>query len=236
MKIEVTLERIGFGKKEITIFITLLKLGLAKASRIAKDSGIERRTVYGILDRLKQKHIVFSVIKNGVQHFKATDPKKILEELNETKRMYLEALPKLMELSNLPKEEIKIDILAGKEGLRTIFNDILKQEENIINFGGFTKYDKTDYILFSQLVRDMQKLRLKERVLVPSGVKIVKISSGEYKTINLDQDIPTSTIIYGNKVAITIFAQKTYSIVRIENKDFTDSYRKYFEHYWKISK
>jgi len=43
-------------------------------------------------------------------------------------------------------------------------------------------------------------------------------------------------MIYGNGVAIIIFGKESYSIVRIENKDFADSYRNYFKHYWKTSK
>ena len=48
--------------------------------------------------------------------------------------------------------------------------------------------------------------------------------------------LPTSAMIYGSKVALTIFGKKSYSIVRIENKDFANSYRKFFRHYWERSR
>jgi len=236
MNIEKTLEKIGLEKKEIKIYLTLLEIGSAKANKIAQESRIERRTAYEILNRLKSKNIVSSVLKNGVQHFKATDPKKILQELKETQREYEEILPKLEELSNIPKEEIKIDILVGREGLRTIFNDIIRTKKELLNFGGFTRYDETDYILWSQLLRDLKRLKIKEKVIYTSDEKIIKIPTGKYKKLNIKYKIPTSAMIYGNKVAITIFGEKSYSIIRIENKDFSDSYRKYFEHYWNISK
>lgn len=236
MEIESTLERIGLEKKEIKVYLILLKMGLSKANKVSQDSNIERRTTYEILNRLKSKNIVTVVIKNGVQHFKAIDPKKILEELKETERMYIEILPKLEELSNLPKEELKIDILVGKEGLRTIFNDILRTRSDLLNFGGFTKYDETDYILWSQFLRDAKKLKIIEKVLFTPDEKVIRIPKGEYRKLNIKYKIPTSALIYENKVAITIFGQKSYSIIRIENKDFADSYRKYFEHYWNISK
>lgn len=236
MQIEKTLERIGLTEKEIKVYINLLKIGLAKANRISKESHIERRTCYEVLNKLMQKNIVSAIIKNNVQHFKAVDPNKLLEELKETQRRYQEILPQLEELSNLPKEEIKIDILLGKEGLRTVFKDILRTKKELLNFGGFASYDKTDYILWSQLLRDMKKLKIREKVLYTEKEEFIKIPYGRYKKLSLKYTIPVSAMIYGNKVAITIFSQKNYSIIRIENKDFANSYKKYFKHYWDTAK
>lgn len=229
---EETLKKLGLNDKEIKIYLEGLKLGYAKAIEIAKATNIERRTCYEILNRLKEKNYFSSIIKNGVQHFKAIDPKKLLENLKETQREYEMILPKLEELSNLPQEEIKIDILAGKEGLRTIFKDILREKKELLNFGGFTNFDKNDYILWSQFLRDVERQKIKEKVLYTKNEEVIKIKTGQYKLLTLKHETPTSAMIYGNKVAIIIFGEQKYSIIRIENKDFSKTYRKHFNHYW----
>jgi len=42
----------GFEHKESKIYLTLLKLGNIPASRIAKETGLDRRTTYDVLERL----------------------------------------------------------------------------------------------------------------------------------------------------------------------------------------
>ena len=52
------LEEIGLSKNEAKIYLTLLDLGSATASKIADTSKMHRTTVYDALDRLVQKGIV----------------------------------------------------------------------------------------------------------------------------------------------------------------------------------
>ena len=235
MNAHAALERVGLNPKERTIYISLLELNLAKASSIAQKAKIERRTTYEILNRLKSKGFVSIINKKGIAHFKAEHPKKILEFMKETERLYQNALPSLTELMQHPDEELKIDILSGKEGLRTLFEDILDSKMELLNFGGFSRFDKTDIVLWKQFLRDRQLQKMREKVIYFEGEKELTIQKGVYKKIQ-QEPFPTSVAIYGDKIAITIFSKDTYSIIRIDNKDFADSYKKYFWHYWRIAR
>ncbi len=230
------MRRIGFDSKEIAVYLSVLHLGLSKAHSIAEEAHLERRTTYEILKRLELKHLAFSLIKKGIKYFQAVDPKEILEELKENERSFLEILPKLESLSKLSKEKTFIDILVGKEGLRTIFREILSTKKEFLNFGSFSKYDKIDYILWKQLLRDMKKSKISERVLYSEGEEIIEIPTGKYRRLNKGFFIPTSTMIYGDVVVITIFDKESYSLIRIKNKDFADSYKMFFEKIWDNTK
>lgn len=236
MDVSSALRDLGLEEKETNVYLSLLESGLAKANEVSQHSGVERRTCYEILNRLKQKNFVSSAIKNGVQHFQATDPKKLLEVIREKERKYKAILPELEALTRLPKEDLNVEILLGKEGLRTIFREILNTKKDVFNFGGFTHYDETDYLLWEQFLRDMKLAKLKESVLYTPDEKIIKIPTGTYKKLAIDHKIPTNAIIYGDNVAIIIFGKHSYTILKVENKAFSDSYKKYFSYYWKKSK
>ena len=116
MNIEKVLERVGLDQKEQKVYLTLLKIGLARAAKISRESGIERRTVYEVLERLRKKDLVSSILQKGVLEFKAMNPKQLLENLKETQRQYQEVLPQLELMASLPKEEVKIPVFQRYQG------------------------------------------------------------------------------------------------------------------------
>ncbi|MDP2656560.1 MAG: helix-turn-helix domain-containing protein [bacterium] len=84
------LKQLGFSDKEAKIYLAILHAGKTTPTQIAKETGINRTTVYSVASDL---------IKKGI----------IAEDLGSTKT-YLVALP-LQDLANLTKqEEEKLDI------------------------------------------------------------------------------------------------------------------------------
>jgi len=55
MKIESTLEKIGFSPNEIKVYLTLNKNGSTKAGKIAKIAKIDRSSAYNSLKILQEK-------------------------------------------------------------------------------------------------------------------------------------------------------------------------------------
>ncbi|WP_330632435.1 TrmB family transcriptional regulator [Halocatena halophila] len=56
--LEELLERLGFSAKEVDTYLAILQLGEAKASTIADESGVSKRYVYSIADRLSDRGFV----------------------------------------------------------------------------------------------------------------------------------------------------------------------------------
>lgn len=236
MTIKDVFARLGFDEKEASVYLCLLRTGPSRVTKVARETGIERRSAYEVLYRLLNKKAAFVTLKNNVQHFDAADPKRILEDIREREREFRQILPQLEEMSSMPEEDITIDVLSGKEGLRTVFRDVLNTEKELLSFGAYMRYDETDYLLWTQFLRDIAHKKIPERALYTEEERLLETPHGEYRKLSLEHSLPTSVMIYGNKVAITIFGKNTYSIVRIENKDVADSYRKYFQRYWNDDK
>jgi len=55
-----------------------------------------------------------------------------------------------------------------------------------------------------------------------------------YRYIPKEYFNPTSTLVYGDRVALLIWEPLT--VIMIKNKELADSYRKQFELLWKIAK
>ena len=73
------LESMDLSKKESEVYLALLKIGQSGATRLAESTGINRVTVYHLLESLKQKGFISSVIKKNTSTFIAKEPKKILD-------------------------------------------------------------------------------------------------------------------------------------------------------------
>src|SRR3989339_596831 len=115
MKIESTLEKIGFSPNEIKVYLTLNKNGSTKAGKIAKIAKIDRSSAYNSLKILQEKGLVSYVNIGKVKWFQVTGPRRILEYLQEQEEDVKEILPQLQEMHEMKKEnKIKTKNLIRK--------------------------------------------------------------------------------------------------------------------------
>ncbi|WP_254546694.1 TrmB family transcriptional regulator sugar-binding domain-containing protein [Halomarina pelagica] len=56
--LEESLRRLGFSAKEVDTYLTILELGEAKASTVANESGVSKRYVYSIAEKLAEREFV----------------------------------------------------------------------------------------------------------------------------------------------------------------------------------
>lgn len=137
MNIESSLERIGLSRQEATVYLSSLKLGLAKASQIAQKAKIKREATYYVLKLLHEKGFVSEVIKSGVKYYSAIHPKRILEIIDEEKREKVESIKTILpELEGLRETAIlspKVEFYEGVEGFKTVVSILLQEKSQIID-------------------------------------------------------------------------------------------------------
>ena len=110
--IKLELEQIGFNKSEIKIYLGLLKIGPSSSGPIIKESKTANSKVYEVLEKLIQKGMVSHFMKENVKYYKATNPKMLLNYLEE-KKLKIEKeegkinklLPSLLALSKEKEED-----------------------------------------------------------------------------------------------------------------------------------
>jgi len=183
-------------------------------------------------------HIVSSVIRDFKKYFQAVKPEKLLEYIEEKKETLRQAIPQLKQLEGMKKEEINGTVYKGKEGLKAIHYEMLKEGKDIYVLGakGFIFSDMPYFIDNFEKQRAKKKItmyclwdneeakkRAEKQILVKG--RILPRGYESKGVIN----------IFGDKVAIVLWKEKYPSGFLIDNKDIADSYRKWFDLLWKTT-
>lgn len=136
MTLESGLEKIGMSRKEALVYLSALKLGLAKASEIAKKSSVGREAVYYLLKLLQEKGFVSEIMKSGVKYYSTIQPKTMLEIVEEERRQKVEAiqeiLPELEALQKIAISKPKIEVYEGVDGFKSVVSKLVEKENQKI--------------------------------------------------------------------------------------------------------
>lgn len=242
---ETVLSKIGLTKNEIKVYTTLLKLGSALAGEITSHSGVHRRNVYDSIERLIEKGLVSFAIINNRKWFKSADPSRLLVVIEEQKRKVdnvkiaiQQIIPQLRALPVL-KEKQDVLYFKGKEGIKTVYEDILASAKNYIGYGPGTHIDNLLKAYFKDYVQRRIRLKMNLRMIWDErsrGKYFTKTPLVQSRFLPNDLCSHAALRIYGNKVAIMLFSEEQPLAVVIENKAIADGYRKYFEVMWKAAK
>jgi len=239
--IKETLKDLGMTQNEIEIYLTLLNSGELSVNEIGTKSGLHRQVCYDALDRLLEKGFVSYIVKNNKKFFKSLNPEKIIDYLDEKKNEINSVLPQLTSMFKAEKQETEVELIKGKNVLRTIYNDIirtLKEKKETLYAMGIeeTKFLEFDEIAIKQYMNKLRKNKLKEKLLSKQSAKtFFKGPQSEYRLIPDHLFNPNPTHIYGDKVAIIIWGRPVYGII-MKSKQVADANRKYFQMLWKIAK
>lgn len=235
------LKEIGLTEYEADVYLALLSNGQMSAYELAEKAGLYRQVTYDSLKRLAEKGFVSTVTEGKTKLFKATEPKLILEFLNEKTESYKQILPQLEKIDKSSKHPLIVETYKGKNvvrvGLRDVIN-VLKEKGGEVFC---TAIDES--VPFSQhktvcdqYERDMLNYKIKERVIIKEGEKgIFQKGTSTYKKIPKKFFNQNPVVVYGNNVQIIVWGNPDYLII-IRSKAVADSYRKQFELLWKIAK
>ncbi len=236
MEVKKVLQESGLSDGETQVYLALLKLGSVPVSQVRGETNLHRTTIYDFLEKLLNKGLVNYLIKNNVKYYKATHPNKLLDFIKEKEENVKEILPELKELAEFKKEELKVEVYKGREGFKTLLNDMLREKENMIAFGiDEIKFKKKFPILLEQYFKKEEEKGLKERLLTSEETEFIyKKKTTTYRFIPKEYFNPTPTLVYGNRIVIIIW--EPFTVIKIENSELADSYKKYFELLWKTAK
>jgi sugar-specific transcriptional regulator TrmB len=237
-----SLKQIGLNENESKVYLALLQSEESSASEIAKKTGINRSLVYSILESLAEKGIASYVLKNNKRFYRAAEPQKILSMLKEKEKIFSSILPELIAMQKPKGKKPVIEILEGKEGIKTIFNDILrlKQEWDAFGSSGAGKELLGPYV--DAFEKERQKAKIILNVIctrTEDGLKRGKEFEG-MKLTNVryaveTYDSPASNYIYGDRIVIIFWYKEFPFALRIIDKNLAESYKNYFNALWKAS-
>ncbi|MCD6434528.1 MAG: hypothetical protein J7L14_02870 [Candidatus Diapherotrites archaeon] len=130
------LESIGLKPQEARIYLTLLKLGTAKAGTVAQKAKIKREAAYYTLNLLVEKGFASEVIKSGVKYYSALPPAEILDMIEEESRRKKEiirsVIPKLKKLEKTAVSPPRVCLYEGEEGFKSVAYLLLEERNKVI--------------------------------------------------------------------------------------------------------
>lgn len=230
MENEKVLRDAGLNEGESKVYLALLKAGPNLAGRISRLTGIHRRNVYDITERLIKKGVIGYILKNNRRYFEAVNPEKFLDILKEKESNLMENLPMLKDIYSGSKEKEETNFYKGVEGLKTVFQDQLDGNKEVLVMGASLSAFEVLPFYFKWYDIERKKKKIKVRI-ISSDKFAKKIPLSEIRYLPEKYANPLAINIYKDKVAIILWKKSPTAIV-IKEKEVADSYRKYFELTW----
>ncbi|MFA6424171.1 MAG: helix-turn-helix domain-containing protein [Candidatus Magasanikbacteria bacterium] len=235
--LEQKLEKLGFGKNEVKVYLALFDLGKCKAKQIIDNTGLHRNLVYTALDDLIGKKLISKVESNGIFLFWVNSPEllnEIIEEKAITAKEVIEQLKK--KSASQPRE---ILIYEGEEGVK-------KSRTKVLTYGkGDTFYMLGTKASFSpsmeKFSKEFDSLRIKKgiysKILVEHDVNkdelkhLNKMPLSEAKHLPLDLEMPIWFSVIQDYLEIGIPGVDPL-IFSIKNKAVAGAIKKFIDFFW----
>ena len=232
------MQKIGFKGTEAKAYLTLLETGKSLAGAVADRAKLHRRNTYDALEHLLQKGLVSYTISNNKKYWMAVHPDRIQSIIKGNEALVASMLPELALKFNSTKLKQTVEVLEGLGGMKTFYNDTLKEKHEIIILFSTGNAYKRLPIFMRNYYRQANKAKIKVNVLLNPGIDkdlYMYYKYCEVKVLPKYFSTLTQLFIYGNKSAIVFWSEDPICIL-ITSKEITSGFRKYFEIFWKIGK
>lgn len=258
MDLSLHLISLGLSDKEAKLYLTLLEVGPNPVSSVARKAGITRTTAYAALETLKEKGLVSTIIRGGIQQFAPVQAKKLeayakrkREEAEKNYQQIKSILPKLNSLTGDLVMSPKVKYFEGIEGIKTIYNEtleVLKElpKKNRIKYA-YSSAPKVHSELrsfFDEYIKRRKKLGIRMHGIFPDSkecweyLKNAKKHGAEARILprDISLDFDSEITIYGNKFAVMSLKKDRLHGVIIESPEITSTQRLLFKIIWRASK
>ena len=197
------------------------------------------------MERLIDLGLISYSIRDNKKYFRASDPKELIRIIKEKEEAIKETLPQLEELQKIEGiKRPKVEIYEGKEGMKTVMNDILRSNvKEFLSYGS----SRSSFEIIPAFMEGWHKERIKRKVIMrilynntKEAREKIKIKTKSLKYVNfkfmpIELESPTATLIYANKVVLQSWTKEPFAVI-VESKDMAENQKRYFEELWKISK
>lgn len=233
------LQEIGLSATESKVYLALLKLGSALAGEITKQAEINRTNVYDALERLVSKGLVTYSISANRKVFEPVNPSRLKEIIKEREEKLDSLIPELETKFKESKQKEEALIFKGKKGIKSIFEDILKEKQELLVYGAESKFQEMFPAYQKEWNKERAKLKINVKMIYNEKVKSKKKHEGlkliSMKFLPESYDFPSTLLIYGDKVVTVVWTELPFGFM-IKSKEATKSNINFFELLWKQAK
>ncbi|MBI5391353.1 helix-turn-helix domain-containing protein [Candidatus Woesearchaeota archaeon] len=239
------LHKIGLTKGESEIYELLIESGETKAGAIIKRSNLASSKVYDVLQKLLNKGLASFIEKEGVRHYQATPPERLVDFLEEKKIEIQDAQQEMVALISVIKakqanksEHSNVRMYLGNQGPQIVLKELAEgSKETGYNYGygtqenPFVQFFPHDLKAFFDAEK---KHKLKTLLIFAQGHRQQQ-PHAEIRYLPSEFIAPVRTMIAGSKVFLVDFT-KPFTTIILENRQIAQSYIDHFMFLWKIAK
>jgi len=235
------LMNVGLTARESEAYLALLELQESLVAGVADITKENRTHLYDTLSSLINKGLASCVIKSGKKYFRASNPEKIIDLLREKENLVKESLPELKELYKPKSKMPVIEVYGEKEGVKTVLQDILKENKEWFCLGSTGKSEELVPFFLGHFHKQRIKQKLSLKVIYNDDKfgrkRGEEVSKQKYSQVRyMQKTSPTTTYVYGEKVIIIHWEKDKLFAIMIQDKEIAESYICYFNLMWKLAK
>ncbi len=241
------LREIGLSLNEAKVYEAFLNIPEASVQEISNKSGVHRRNVYDAVQKLIEKGLCSEVFIKGEKHFKAANPRRLLELIKEKEERVNTVLPEMQKLYEAIEVKEEAFIYRGIEGFKNYLQDILKTRETVYFIGAkaFWMDPRLKHYL-ARFQRERKRLGIKFMHLFDYEVKeqkpeILRFVGKPYKFLDKKYSSRTAVDIFGPYVVTFVGVRigeldKEPTQFVMKSRTLADGYRKFFSFMWDNAK
>lgn len=239
------LEALGLSEKEARVYVAALFLGPASVQKIAEQAGVNRTTVYFLLEDLIRRGLMSETREGKRTLFAAEDPDTLYRLIHEQKQTLASQeehlariLPELEATKRVATQEAPVvRFYRGIQGIRTIRAESVKKSKPHTVIYGFTNVEEV-LKMVSENIRVSPKLRLQKRIAskvlywsktqeLPSDPKLLR------KTKKVAEPPKADMSLYEDRAVFLTYRGKEAIGIVIESREIVGALRQLFEIAWK---
>ncbi|MCF7871492.1 hypothetical protein K9L97_00480 [Candidatus Woesearchaeota archaeon] len=239
------LVKAGLTPQESKVYLHLIELGTTSAGPLIKKAGLHRAVVYNLLDLLINKGLVSYIIKRKKKYFQAEAFNKLTEfiknkksELEKQEEEIQRIIPEMEKIRSVG-QQLEGAVYEGKNGLKNIFEDIIKQKNHFYVWGASGSFKKLFPTYFNNFHKTRIKLKISMSIIFSEKIRIEQreqeLQSCKIKYISDEYINPSTTYVYGSRVVIIHWSEKPLAFM-IKQQEIAEAYKKYFKLLWELSK
>lgn len=242
------LKQLEFSDKEAQVYLALMELGSVKVAEIAKKTGLNRTSVYDLLESLLQKGLISKYKKGPATYFNALDPKHLLSYLDrekeekakrieKQKQKVSELLPQLISLQNIYTSKPKVQFFEGEKGMREAYEDTLTAKGRILAYANVETMHEGLPNFFPEYYKRRAENKIFIRAIIPRNKLSIERTAVNQQEMRDTRFLPDERMtfspevnIYNNKILIASWKEKIAII--IESKELADLQKLTFNLLW----
>lgn len=241
MNLITLLHNLGLSLNEAKIYLATLEIGPASAQRIAKKAGLMRTTTYSVLENLAVKGFIFKTKEKDKNRYFADSPKNLFRRFSRYYEQFEKGLPQLEAIHNQMPIKPKIVFYEGKDGIKEIYEDTIKERPKEILEYNTSNIAKTFPDFPKEYVNSRRKAMIRAKRIAPNDKFWVErarrdnYEMSETRLLSPEKfTIPVEINIYNNKVAFMSYPDEMGII--IESKGVAEAMKKIYELAWAEAK